>query len=231
MNILIIIPAYNEAENIVGVVESLKKYAPQYNYIVVNDGSTDKTGEICRDHHYPTLDLPINLGLAGAFQAGIKYAWRHGYQGALQLDGDGQHDPRYLCSMVEHMKKYNLDIVVGSRFCNNKKPVSLRMLGSRLISMAIYLTTGTHISDPTSGMRLFNQKMLKEFSRDIQGTPEPDSLSYFLRCGAGISEIPVTMYDRKAGTSYLDLERSIRYMFNMCISILFIQFFRPRRTI
>ena len=229
--LLIIIPAYNEAENIERVVTKLQENYPQWDYIVVNDGSKDDTAEICQRNGYPLLDLPVNLGLAGAFQAGIRYACQNGYTMALQFDGDGQHEPSYIEGMIDRMVYENLDIVIGSRFCEEKKPRTLRMLGSTLIIGAIRLTTGKRVADPTSGMRLFNANVLKNFSNNINYGPEPDPISYLLRCGASISEVQVEMHERIAGTSYLNLGRSVRYMLNMFISILFVQFFRPRSTL
>lgn len=226
--LLIIIPAYNEAENIERVVDNLTKNYPWWDYLVVNDGSKDNTAEVCRKRCYHLLDLPVNLGLAGAFQAGIRYAYQNGYTAAIQFDGDGQHEPRYIAEMIEKMEKENLDIVIGSRFCEEKRSHSLRMLGSSLITLAIRLTTGKKVADPTSGMRLFSFNVLKNFANNINYGPEPDTISYLLRCGASISEVQVEMHDRIAGTSYLNLGRSIRYMLNMFVSILFIQFFRPR---
>lgn len=226
--LLIIIPAYNEQDNIERVVENLRHNYSQWDYLVVNDGSTDSTAKICRKNCYPLLDLPVNLGLAGAFQAGVRYAYQNGYSAAIQFDGDGQHNPIYIDTMIEKMEEENLDIVIGSRFCEEKKPHTLRMFGSTLITWAIRLTTGKKVTDPTSGMRLFNFSVLKNFSHNINYGPEPDTISYLLRCGASISEVQVEMHDRVAGTSYLNLGRSVRYMLNMCISILFIQFFRPR---
>lgn len=226
--LLIIIPAYNEQENIERVVENLKKNYPQWDYLVVNDGSQDNTADICLKKDYPVLNLPVNLGLAGAFQAGIRYAYKNGYTAVIQFDGDGQHDPKYIEAMLEKMESERLDIVIGSRFCEKKKPYTLRMLGSILITWAIRLTTGRKVTDPTSGMRLFNCSVLRNFSSNINYGPEPDTISYLLRCGASISEVQVEMHNRIAGTSYLNLGRSARYMLNMIISILFIQFFRPR---
>ena len=154
MRILVIIPAYNEAENIERVVENLKLNYAQYDFIVVNDGSKDKTAEICRSHGYNLLDLPVNLGLSGAFQTGARYAHDHGYDAVLQFDGDGQHEPAYIAEMVRLMEQEDYDIVIGSRFLSKKKARTLRMLGSNLICASIHLTTGVRITDPTSGMRL-----------------------------------------------------------------------------
>lgn len=228
MKVLIIIPAYNEEGSIKQVIENLKRYCPQYDYVVVNDGSKDNTEVICRECGYPTLDLPVNLGLAGAFQAGIRYAYRIGYDAVLQFDGDGQHDPSYIKMMADMMERGDFDIVIGSRYCEEKKPHSLRMVGSELISTAIWITTGKKISDPTSGMRMYNTRMLHRFVAAINYGPEPDTIAYMLRCGANVKELQVEMHERMAGISYLNFGRSVRYMLNMLISILFVQFFRQK---
>ena len=130
--LLILIPAYNEAENIERVVDNIEKNYSQYDYIVVNDGSKDKTYDICVKKGYKVIDLPINLGLAGGFQAGVKYAYRKGYDYVIQFDADGQHLPEYIEPMIEEIEK-GYDIVIGSRFVEKKKPFSARMIGSRMI--------------------------------------------------------------------------------------------------
>lgn len=228
MKLLIVIPAYNEAENIEKVVENLIKNYSQYDYIVVNDGSKDDTAKICKKNGYNLLNLPVNLGLAGGFQTGIKYAYEHEYDAVLQFDGDGQHRPEYIDSMVKMMQIKNADIVIGSRFIEEKKRFTLRMLGSNLIQLAIKLTTGRTIKDPTSGMRLLNKDMLKEFAYTMNYGPEPDTISYLIHHGAKVEEVQVKMDERTAGESYLNLKRSILYMIRMCASIIFIQAFRKR---
>ena len=125
--VLVIIPAYNEEANIEMVVGELEEKYPQYDYLVVNDGSTDRTEEICREHGYNLLDLPVNLGLAGCFQAGMKYAYYQKYAYAIQFDGDGQHRPEYIEPMMQKMTE-GYDIVIGSRFVNQKKDFSFRMI-------------------------------------------------------------------------------------------------------
>jgi len=231
MKLLIIIPAYNEEENIEKVVNNLTCNYSQYDYIVVNDGSKDATGAICKNHNFNLLDLPINLGLAGGTQAGFQYAYEKGYDYALQFDGDGQHQPQYIKSMLDVMQKQQADVVIGSRFLEKKKPQTLRMLGSILISAIIKITTGKRIYDPTSGMRLFNKAMIKKFAYTMNYGPEPDTISYLIRCGAQVKEVQVEMKEREAGESYLNLKRSVQYMFQMCISIIFIQCFRKREKI
>lgn len=223
--VLVIIPAYNEEANIETVVDELKLDYPQLDYVVVNDGSRDRTAEICRERGYNLLDLPVNLGLAGCFQAGMKYAYRKGYLYAIQFDGDGQHRPEYIDSMREKMEE-GYDIVIGSRFIHERRGWSLRMMGSRLIGAAICLTTGVKVADPTSGMRMFNREMIREFALNLNYGPEPDTVSYLLKQGAHVAEVPVYIAERTGGESYLRPAEAVRYMARMLISILLIQNFR-----
>ena len=228
MKTLIIIPAFNEEQNIENTVQQIKQKCPSLDFVVINDGSGDHTAEICRRLNFPLIDLPVNLGLAGAFQTGIRYAYEEGYDAALQFDGDGQHEAAYIPVLIREMESNNCEIVVGSRFVSDHKPFSMRMLGSRLLTAVIKLTTGKTISDPTSGMRLYGRNVMKLYANNINYGPEPDTLAYLIRTGVFISEVQVQMHERTAGKSYLSAGRSIRYMLNMCISILFIQFFRKR---
>ena len=231
LKLLIIIPAYNEAFNIERVVDNLIANYPQYDYVIVNDGSSDDTRKICANRKYNFLDLPFNVGLAGAIRAGIRYANYHGYDYAVQIDGDGQHEPKYIKDMLEKMETAQADIVIGSRFKEKKKPNSMRMLGSRIISGAIKLTTGgKKIEDVTSGMRLFNKRMIKNFGYNMHYSPEPDTIAYLLNCGIKIEEIQVEMYERIAGTSYLNLKNSVWYMLKMLFSILIFQWVRGREV-
>ncbi|OUN85399.1 MULTISPECIES: glycosyltransferase family 2 protein [Eubacteriales] len=228
--LLIVIPAYNEEGNIVHVVNELVARYPQYDYVVVNDGSRDRTAALCRQHGFRLIDLPVNLGLAGAFQTGLRYAAENGYDCALQFDADGQHKPEFIQPMLDELEN-GADIVIGSRFLTVKKPKSLRMLGSYLISWAIRLTTGQAICDPTSGMRMFNRRMVEEFSLNLNYGPEPDTISYLIKNGAVVREIQVEMGERLTGTSYLNFARSVEYMLKMGLSILLIQWFRKREPV
>lgn len=224
---LIIIPAYNEEESLKTTVDDLQKKAPTVDFLIVNDGSTDGTERVCRENRYPFLGLATNLGLAGAFQAGLKYANRHGYDCAIQFDADGQHLPEYIEELAEATKIY--DIAIGSRFLDKKKPHSMRMLGSNLIQGAIKITTGKTITDPTSGMRAFNKRMISYMANGLNFGPEPDTVSYLIkRANAKVVEVPVEMQDRMAGESYLSPFRSMAYMMRMTISIFFLQFFRKQ---
>lgn len=228
MKCLVIIPAYNEEKNIVRVVDELTEHYPQYDYVIINDGSGDDTAKVCREHKYEMIDLPVNLGLAGAFQTGLKYAYIKKYDCAVQFDADGQHRPEYIHSMMEKIQE-GYDIVIGSRFVEEKKPKNLRMLGSFLISTAMRMTTGCKVKDPTSGMRMFSKKMIREFALGLNYGPEPDTISFLLKQGATITEVQANMEERIEGESYLTLGRSVNYMLRMLVSILFIQNFRKRR--
>ena len=226
MKLLVIIPAYNEQDCIVETVSELRRTIPGVDYVVVNDGSKDDTKKLCLEHEFNLIDLPVNIGLTGGFQAGMKYALRNGYDAAVQFDADGQHVPSYIEALAAEMERSNADIVIGSRFVTEKKSASLRMIGSRLIAAITKITTGASISDPTSGLRMYNRAMIEAFSSKSDFGPEPDSIAYLARKGAKIREVQVSMPERQAGESYLTFTRSIEYMMRTCISILFVQWFR-----
>lgn len=226
--VLLIIPAYNEEENIRWVVEELLKECRDIDYIIINDGSKDGTSSICKEQGYHYIDMPINVGLSEVFRTGMKFAIRNGYTMAMQYDGDGQHDPKYLKLMIEKMKETNADIVIGSRFLLEKNGKSLRNIGSCIIQGIIKMTTGKKISDPTSGMRLYNANVIKFLAQEMNMAPEPDTIALLIRAGFRVEEVAVKMRERQAGVSYLNLGNSIRYMMNICISLVFIQWFRRR---
>lgn len=226
--ILIIIPAYNEAENLPNVISSISNY-PQYDYLIINDGSKDNTVELCKKYNWNYLDLPINMGLTAVVQTGMRYARKYNYDYAIQFDGDGQHRPEFISSLLNEME--DTDIAIGSRFIEEKKPGGIRMLGSNLIQFALLLTTGKKIKDPTSGMRLYNKKIINILADEVEYGPEPDTLAYLLRCGAKVKEIQVKIDERLAGESYLNLTRAIKYMMHMFFSISIVQFIRKKINI
>lgn len=228
-NVLAIIPAYNEQDNIVSTVEDLRANAPDVDYVIVNDGSRDRTLDICRDKGYNVISLSVNTGLAGAFQTGMKYAQRHGYDYAIQFDADGQHSAAYIDDMVALAESSGANIVIGSRFATQKKPFSARMVGSALISAMILVTTGKKIQDPTSGMRLFDSEMIPLFAQELDYSPEPDTISLLMRNGFSVRETQVNMRERIAGESYLSFTKSIAYMLRVCMSILLVQWFRKKK--
>ena len=233
MKVLIIIPAHNEAESIEKVVDELINRYPQYDYVIVNDGSRDSTENICRIRDYNVINLRINIGLAGAMQTGFKYASERNYDAVMQYDGDGQHQAEYISKMLDVMKSSNrcIDIVIGSRYLNGGYKKGMRGIGSLILSKLIQVTTGRKITDPTSGMRLFNRNMINEFAYNMNYGPEPDTIAYLLNNAVNIEEIQVTMNLRITGETYLNAARALKYMTHMILSIIFIQWFRRRDKI
>ena len=221
-----VIPAYNEEASMRNTVEGLKKTCREYDYIVVNDGSTDSTLEVCLENGYPTLNLPMNLGLYGAFQAGVRYAYQEGYSWVLQFDGDGQHPAESVPEMMERASVGDCDIVIGSRYVDDKIGWTPRQIGGRLISLCIFIVTGRKIHDPTSGMRLFGRKIIKKIASQMNVNPEPDTLAALMKDGFRVAEVPVVMKERQAGKSYIGGLTSITYMLRTCLSILLIHWFR-----
>ena len=226
MKTLAIIPAYNEEGSIVDTVNSLIEIAPGIDYVVINDGSSDNTKKLCLKNGFNIVSLPVNIGLTAGFQTGMKYALQHHYDAALQFDADGQHRSEYIQSLVDTMIETDADIVIGSRFMKKKKGLSARSAGSNLISGLIRITTGKAIKDPTSGMRIYNRRMIELFVTKQDFAPEPDTLAYCLRKGAVIVEVPVEMQERSSGESYLSASKAVSYMLRTCLSILILQWFR-----
>ena len=226
MKVLLIVPAYNEEKNLKSVVKDIKDNT-DYDYVIINDCSKDNTLSLCQKEKYNYLSLPVNYGLTSAVQLGFKYAHENNYDVAIQFDGDGQHQAKYLKNMVQEIENGN-DVVIGSRFVNAKKPFSLRMVGNSLISFLIRMTTGKKIVDPTSGLRAYSKRIIPEFANNINYPPEPDSLVYLLKRKMKVKEVKVEMKEREFGESYLTAFKSIQYMLRICISILFIQNFRKR---
>ena len=225
MKTLVVIPAYNEALNIEKTVHDLEVNAPEVDYVVVNDGSKDNTLEVLKKNDFNYIDGFCNLGLFGAVQTGFKLAIKENYDIVIQFDGDGQHSAKYIAPLVKEIEKGN-NIVIGSRFVDEKKPFTARMIGSRLIAGAIKLVTGKIITDPTSGFRAYDRDCILDYANEMNNPPEPDTLVYMLRKQRKIKEIQVQMSDREFGESYLNLVNTIKYMSRMMVSIFLIQPFR-----
>ena len=221
MKTLVVIPDYNEQDSILSLVREIKEYG--YDYLVVNDCSTDNTANVLDDNGLNHLDLPINLGIAGVTQIGFKYAYNNDYDCVVCVDGDGQHLPFYIGSLIKEIENGN-DYVVGSRFVAEKKPVSLRMLGSRLLCFLIRLKTGKKVTDPTSGMRALGKNVIADFSKSMNYYAEPDTMCHLLRSGFKVKELQVTMKERETGVSYFrNPFKSIYFMLAVCLSIIFVQ--------
>ena len=220
---LIIIPAYNEAGNLMALYREVRETASDFDVIVINDGSLDGTLQLCRENGIPVLDLAVNLGIGGAMQTGYRYAFLHGYDVAVQVDGDGQHDPKYLHTMLEVLRSENADLVIGSRFMEGEgyQSTVLRRWGIRYLSGIIRLLTAAFISDPTSGFRMVNRKLIEAFAADYpQDYPEPESIVRLLREGRRVIEIPVMMRNRSCGSSSIGISASVYYLVKVTAAIL-----------
>ena len=225
---LIIIPAYNEAENIENTVRNIEKKAPGFDYVIINDCSKDNTKEICESNGFNIVNLPINLGIGGAVQTGYQYALNHGYDIAVQVDGDGQHDPEFLEQMCEKLVNGELDMVIGSRFINKEgfQSSALRRFGITYFTGLIKLLTGKKITDPTSGLRMADRKVIGLFAADYpRDYPEPESVASIIRKGCKVDEIPVIMKERQGGVSSISPMKSIYYMIKVTLAI-FIEMIR-----
>ena len=221
--VLIIIPAYNESENIETVVDHIVNNYPQYDYVVINDGSKDKTREVCRKRGYQFINLSINLGIGGAVQTGYKYARDKGYDMAVQLDGDGQHDVAFLDEMIQVIENQEADIVIGSRFVEKEGFQSsfARRTGINFLSFLILLSTGKHIKDVTSGYRLVNKRFIEIYADDYPTDyPEPEAIIQAIMYGGIIKEYPVIMKERIGGESSINLVASVYYMIKVTLAII-----------
>lgn len=221
--ILVIIPAYNEAENIVHVVSHMMEMAPQYDYLVINDGSTDNTLELCKREKFHYLDLPINMGIGGAVQAGYIYAHKNDYDIAVQMDGDGQHDIAYLDQLLQPLFKKEADVVIGSRFLEKEgfQSSASRRMGINILSLLIRLTTGKRIMDVTSGYRAVNRMFIDIYSKDYPTDyPEPEAIVEAIMHLGVVKEVPVQMRAREGGISSITFKKSIYYMIKVTLAIL-----------
>ena len=221
--VLVIIPAYNEAENIVHVVKHMMEAAPKYDYLVINDGSTDNTPDLCRRENYHYLDLPINMGIGGAVQAGYIYARKYDYDIAVQMDGDGQHDIAYLDRLLEPIANGEADVVIGSRFLEKEgfQSTLSRRMGINILSGLIWLVTGRHIMDVTSGYRVVNKMFIKIYSEDNpMDYPEPEAIVAAIMHLGRVKEVPVRMRAREGGISSITFKKSIYYMIKVTLAIL-----------
>ncbi len=231
MKKLIIIPAYNESENIEKTVENIKTNAPDFDYVVINDCSTDNTLDILKSHNYNYVSLPINLGIGGAVQTGYKYAKEFDYDVAVQVDGDGQHDPVFLNYMADYLQEHELDMVIGSRFIDKEGFQSsfMRRVGINYFTGLIRLLTGKKITDPTSGLRMAGKKVINLFADNYPvDYPEPETAVTAINNGMKIEEIPVIMKERQGGVSSITLKKSVYYMVKVTLAII-IERLRGRR--
>jgi glycosyltransferase involved in cell wall biosynthesis len=236
--VLIIVPCFNEGENIKRVIYKINDFINtcpqpdlQIDYIIINDSSTDGSLDICIQNNFNYLNLPVNLGIGGAVQTGYLYAYKKGYDIAIQHDGDGQHDPGYFSDVISPIISKKADIVIGSRFINKTgfQSTGLRRFGISFLSGIIHLCTGKKLRDVTSGYRAVNKKFIEIFANQYaQDYPEPEAIIDAVRKNAEILEIPVAMHEREAGKSSISSFKSMHYMIKVSLSILLHRLIIPK---
>ncbi len=223
MKVLVVVPAHNEEESLPTVLAELRAAAPEAEVVVVNDGSTDRTAAVAAECKAPVIDLPINLGIGGAVQAGLQYGWQHGYDACIQVDADGQHDPADIPALLEPLAAGRADCVVGSRFCGGAgyRSTLARRIGIRLLSGLLWILSGRRVADVTSGYRAMNLlaygMLVRSYPDDY---PEPESLLNLLLAGRRVVEVPVTMRARQAGESSIRPSHAVVYMAKVSLALL-----------
>lgn len=233
MKVLLVIPAYNEEKNILNVYKSIKKYndkakekdSIRIDYVIINDGSSDSTLQICKENNLNVINLITNLGIGGAVQTGYRYAFQNDYDIAIQFDGDGQHDINYVNSICTPIIKDQIDLCIGSRYIDNNsskfKSTFMRRFGKNIISFFIKAFCGKRITDPTSGFRAANRNIIKFFSENYPTDyPEPESIVNVIKEGFNVNEVPVSMNERTGGKSSINFFKSVHYMIKVSISII-----------
>jgi len=219
-----VVPAYNEVETVADVIRSIREHAPDFDVVAIDDGSTDATAEIAEAAGARTIRLPFNLGIGGAMQAGFVYAHEHGYDRLVQVDADGQHDPREIRKLIEVMDADpRLDMVCGSRFLRDFKypaPIS-RRTGIHLFAFVVSRIVGQRVTDPTSGFRLYNRRAISLFARDYpHDYPEVEAVVMLHFHRLRMREYPVEMYKRGGGQSSISSGKSVYYTLKVLLAIL-----------
>lgn len=223
MRVLIIIPAYNEEDSILNVIENLKSTNKDVDYVVVNDCSKDATRRILLENHMNHISLPQNLGIGGAVQSGYIYARDNGYDIAIQMDGDGQHPAEEISKLIEPILSGEADMVVGSRFVTRDgfQSTALRRFGIKFLSGLIKMRIHKRVYDVTSGFRAVNKSGIELFASNYaQDYPEPESLITAAKSGLRIKEVPVVMKERQGGVSSISSFKSVYYMIKVSLAIL-----------
>lgn len=226
--ILVIIPAHNEQDSVGRVIDDIRTNCPQMDILVVNDGSTDHTSDKARAKGAVVLDLPFNLGIGGGMQTGYKYADEKGYDIAIQVDGDGQHDPKEIPKLLHTLEEKKVDIAIGSRFITDLeyKATTMRRLGITVLSKVISMMVRQKITDPTSGFRASRRRAIQLFAVNYpQDYPEPEVLVLLSKSGLKMAEVPVKMSERSSGESSITKIKSVYYMMKVLLAI-FVDWFK-----
>lgn len=231
--VLVIVPSFNEAENLPNLLLELRRVCPDYDVVVVDDGSTDRTSQVASALPVRLISLPCNLGIGGAVQTGLQYAEQHGYDIALQVDGDGQHPPAEIPKLLETLSKAKCDLVIGSRFRerNGFQSTLSRRMGIRLLSRTLSFLCNTAVTDATSGFRALSRRAIcllaGEYPEDY---PEVEAILMVNRAGLRVAEVSVRMADRQGGRSSIGTLQSISYMIKVPLAI-FMSLLRSRSSL
>ncbi len=223
MKALVIVPAFNEQDNIVNTIRDLQRNCPEMDVLVVNDCSEDHTKTILQENSINYLDLSSNLGIGGAVQAGYLYALKNKYDIAVQFDGDGQHEARYLRDLTDRIINHHADIAIGSRFIQKEgfQSSGPRRAGIGILSHLIHSLSGVRVLDVTSGMRAVNRRFIEEYAAHYaQDYPEPEAILYAGLRGADIQEVPVRMKERENGKSSIRTLKSVYYMIKVSMALI-----------
>jgi glycosyltransferase involved in cell wall biosynthesis len=220
---LVVVPALDEEESLPAILAETRAVAPGYDLLVVDDGSRDRTAEVAVAHGVPVVRHPFNLGVGGALQTGFRWALAHGYDVVVQLDADGQHDPRCLDALVAPVRDGACDVAIGSRYveASGYRAPRFRRLGMLLFSGIVRLALGQRIADTTSGFRAYGRRVVEVCQHDFpKDFPDAPLLIALARRGFVLREVPVTMRERRAGTSFYTLGKSLYYPYKNLIASL-----------
>jgi hypothetical protein len=223
MKQILIIPAFNEAAMLPALIQEIREKIPEFDYIIINDGSTDDTESVCDHNELNVIHLISNLGIGGAVQAGYKYARQRGYDIAVQLDGDGQHDPASVRDLVVPIQNDQADLVIGSRFIDRQgfQTTLLRRAGIIWLNGVLRVITHQKITDSTSGLRAANRQLIQQFAASYpHDYPEPETICEVIRRRFRVIEVPVVMRERTAGKSSIRPFHSLYYMLKVTLAIL-----------
>ena len=223
MKTLIIVPAYNEENNISRVVSDLRLHCPDCDVLIINDCSTDSTPDFIRALNVQYLNFTVNLGIGGAVQAGYKYARNNSYDAAVQFDGDGQHRAEYISTLLKPLEEETANVVIGSRFLENKgfQSSAARIVVISFLSALIRWLSGVEVKDATSGMRAVDRKLIALYSENYaQDFPEPEAIVQAGMYGARVKEVPVEMRERLSGESSINTLKSVYYMIKVSLALI-----------
>ena len=219
MKKLVIIPAYNESASIKKTIEEIKEKAPDFDYVIINDCSTDNTKKICEENHYNVINLPINLGIGGAVQTGYKYGYNEGYDYAVQVDGDGQHNPDEIPKLIEPIINDEADFVNGSRYMNGpeENTPAYRRVGQQVLDKATNISAGCNVTDSQSGFRAFSSKCCDCFRfKDTGFGIESEMLVDAAENGFRIKEVPITVRYDVDGSTKNPVTHGVGVLLNIC---------------